>query len=860
MNSKLSILTYGGKGYNLIRLKKYGFNVPDFFVIESDFFYNIINLDLTKKIDSFDIPEKYKKKIYILWKKISKNGKHPVAVRSSAIMEDSSNNSFAGLFDTYLNIRSFDSLLNSIIKTSLSIYNERVISYLKEKKYENKDFSIAIIVQRMIKSDVSGVIFTVNPLTANHNEIVISSTFGLGEGLVSGTVDADTFIMNKNGKLKSSNVVEKKESIIFDNEGTKRICNSEDIAKKSSLNNSNLRKLTKISLKIAKKFNFNADIEFAISNNKIYILQARPITTIKTRENILVWDNSNIVESYSGVTTPMTFTFIKKAYASVYKQFCELMGIDKNAIKNDNDIFNSMLGLIGGRVYYNLISWYKLVSFLPGYKYNKNFMEQMMGLSVVKDYVAIQKEESFFKKYFIYLPQTIIVALRMLYIFLTMKKRITKFFVYFYSHYNRYKEMDFSSMSLSELINTLDDLEEKILKKWKEPIINDLKCMIFYGILKKITINWGIDSNGILQNDLLAGEGNIKSKDVITELIAIAKEIRNKEKLNDFFLNKPIEETYNEILNNPEYRDIKERLKRYLYDYGIRSVEEMKLESIPVKDNPLFCINILKNYLSNPKFIDDYGITELKIRENAEKKVFQTLKNKRMFLFISKKSIYKFVLKNTREGIRDRENQRFCRSEIYGIVRDILKSIGKILEKNNEIEKKEDIFYLEWNELFDFIKDRSTTPDLKSLIDLRKKIYNEFKNQYYPDHIESEGIPYIWLKNQKFCRSSDNKILRGTGCSSGIVENRVIILEKPDINVKLNGEILVAKQTDPGWVVLFPSISGLIIEKGSVLSHSAIVAREMGIPTITGVTNATSILKNGDIIRLNGDLGEIEIL
>jgi len=420
--------------------------------------------------------------------------------------------------------------------------------------------------------------------------------------------------------------------------------------------------------------------------------------------------------------------------------------------------------------------------------------------------------------------------------------------------------MDFSSMSLSELINTLDDLEEKILKKWKEPIINDLKCMIFYGILKKITINWGIDSNGILQNDLLAGEGNIKSKDVITELIAIAKEIRNKEKLNDFFLNKPIEETYNEILNNPEYRDIKERLKRYLYDYGIRSVEEMKLESIPVKDNPLFCINILKNYLSNPKFIDDYGITELKIRENAEKKVFQTLKNKRMFLFISKKSIYKFVLKNTREGIRDRENQRFCRSEIYGIVRDILKSIGKILEKNNEIEKKEDIFYLEWNELFDFIKGRSTTPDLKSLIDLRKKIYNEFKNQYYPDHIESEGIPYIWLKNQKFCRSSDNKILRGTGCSSGIVENRVIILEKPDINVKLNGEILVAKQTDPGWVVLFPSISGLIIEKGSVLSHSAIVAREMGIPTITGVTNATSILKNGDIIRLNGDLGEIEIL
>ncbi|HET9888678.1 MAG TPA: PEP-utilizing enzyme, partial [bacterium] len=102
--------------------------------------------------------------------------------------------------------------------------------------------------------------------------------------------------------------------------------------------------------------------------------------------------------------------------------------------------------------------------------------------------------------------------------------------------------------------------------------------------------------------------------------------------------------------------------------------------------------------------------------------------------------------------------------------------------------------------------------------------------------------------------------LKGLGACPGVVESRAVVLEKPSSSTKLDGEILVTRQTDPGWVVLFPSIRGLIVERGSMLSHSAIVAREMGIPTVVGVVGATTAIRTGDVVRLDGHQGTVEII
>ena len=271
----------------------------------------------------------------------------------------------------------------------------------------------------------------------------------------------------------------------------------------------------------------------------------------------------------------------------------------------------------------------------------------------------------------------------------------------------------------------------------------------------------------------------------------------------------------------------------------------------------------MKNYLAtsvpDPK---EQESKEREIRRKAEETVKKKLGWKRFLLFFSKFRIYYWVLKHTRYAIRDRENQRFCRSEMYGITRDICRAIGRKWCKSKIIEKEDDIFYLEWNEIWSFIEGTCSTVQLKDLISVRKTEFESYKGKNPPDHIETEGEVYL-SKNITDYREkplSGDEVINGTGCCAGIVEEEVVVLYKPDLDTMLKGQILVAPQTDPGWVVLFPSISGLIVEKGSMLSHSAIVAREMGIPAIVGVKNATRILKTGDRIRLNGADGSIEII
>ena len=205
----------------------------------------------------------------------------------------------------------------------------------------------------MIDADVSGVAFSANPITQDLDSILISSVFGLGEGLVSGELNADTYEIKND--IIEKNIVEKPSKIVFDFEkgyGTKII--DVDNPNQETLSEKHINDLVLIIKKIENIYDCPQDIEWAIKNNELYILQARPITTLKDKEQEIIWDNSNIIESYSGVTTPLTFSFIKDVYTEVYKQFLLILGVEKDLIERNNDCFQ-MLGLINGS--FNDASW-----------------------------------------------------------------------------------------------------------------------------------------------------------------------------------------------------------------------------------------------------------------------------------------------------------------------------------------------------------------------------------------------------------------------------------------------------------------------------------------------------------------------
>ena len=595
------------------------------------------------------------------------------------------------------------------------------------------------------------------------------------------------------------------------------------------------------------------DIEFSFSQGQIYFLQARPITSLKKKDNRRVWDNSNIAESYSGVTTPLTFSFIRKAYYAVYWQFCETLGIPRKTIFKNRNVLENMLGLIQGRVYYNLLNWYELVSMMPGFEYNKGFMEQMMGLQVIKEEPQ-KPENGKYSKYFKELPSLIKVAIKMIVAHIRLPKNIAQFHTDFNRVYSKYSVLDYSSKTPAEILSIYHIIEEELLWKWRSPITNDFEAMIFYGLLKKLTLKWEIDPEGILQNDLLSGEGDIKSTALISDLTYLAKDIEENEKLKTSFLNASPEAAFTMLQTAPEFSEIHQKFLLYLKNYGVRCINEMKLESTPIKDDPLFCIATIQNYLRNgipdPKEQEN---REKLIRKNAEDLLHKKLRGMRLLF-------YKWILKCARRAIKNRENQRFARTEAYSLIRTFIQAIGSQWENKSILDQKDDIFYLEMEEIWSFIEGRSTCVNLKNLIGVRKEEFKAYEAQNPDDHIETEGEVYFGNTFTQEVPESNDQVIKGLGCCSGIIENTVQVVLSPDKDLKLNNEILVAKQTDPGWGILFPSISGLIVEKGSMLSHSAIVAREMGIPAVIGVKNATKIFKSGDRVRLDGTKGTIEIL
>ncbi|MEK6625391.1 MAG: PEP-utilizing enzyme, partial [Bdellovibrionota bacterium] len=304
------------------------------------------------------------------------------------------------------------------------------------------------------------------------------------------------------------------------------------------------------------------------------------------------------------------------------------------------------------------------------------------------------------------------------------------------------------------------------------------------------------------------------------------------------------------------------RLLDYIDKYGFRCMSEMKLEQKDLHQDPSLLFVFLKNLLNAGKNnLDNFEEREKEIRDKAETLLDQNLS-------FWKKIFYRWSLHHARKAVRNRENTRFCRTRVYGIVRSMFFGMGSDFTARNIINSREDIFYLSLEELKGALEGHLHTQNLKALIEMRKKEYQNYSNIEPLTRLVTRAMPY-WqniheLQNASVPTASDSDLLpnqmKGLGCCPGVVEGIVKVIMGPEDDLTLNGEILVTMRTDHGWIPLYPSISGLLVERGGLLSHSAIVAREMGLPTVVSVLGLTKKLKNGMKVRLNGETGLIEIL
>jgi rifampicin phosphotransferase len=720
------------------------------------------------------------------------------AVRSSAQDEDSETNSFAGQLESYLNVP-IDTLAVHVQKVRDSAKSERIQQYLKERGLKEAGVP-AVIVQEMIQADFAGVAFSVDPATSDPTWTVISAVAGLGDQLVSGEAEGQTYRVHSSGNL--------------------------ELPPESLLTKTQVQAVAKLCQDVAVWAGCPQDIEWAIEGGRLYLLQARPITTL---EEATWWDNSNIIESYSGVTTPLTFSFASRAYGAVYRDFCRLLGVPEDTLRQESTTFDRMIGLVQGRVYYSLNSWYRVLALLPGFSLNRKFMETMMGVREGMPAEINLPPPKGRLEDALYLIRTVLGLIRA-YI------RLPHMQQWFYE---RLRILDATTSlkgkTLSQLMGYYRELEGKLLTKWDAPLVNDFFAMIFYGLLRRLSERW---LGGAIHNDLIGGEGGIISTEPAERLQKMSEQIKAL--------------GLGELFRTGEWPQVQAALathnlagfEAYLDRFGDRCLNELKLESPTLRDNPL----LLARTLGGLAQMEAVNHNPQATRGKAESAVEA--------LTGWKAAVFNWVLRQARLRVRDRENLRFERTRVFGKARQIFRAAGEKLFQLGKLERPEDVFYLRVEELLAYSEGTAVSTDLAGLASIRKAEFADFaKAPTPPDRFRSVGSVYQTRFNATQTTLDSSTERQGTGCAPGVVQGPVRVVHDPTAVQISELIIIVAERTDPGWILILPLARALIVERGSLLSHSAIVSRELGIPSVVGLDNATQWLKDGDWVELDGQTG-----
>lgn len=865
----------GGKAQNLYRLKRAGHNVPRWLVVSTDVFEEAnatINQEIQCLLDSIDFnnsesvteasarigklyrevtfPEETKERLQTLLKSYFADGT-ALAVRSSVVDEDSVTDSFAGQMDSFLNTPP-EQVLETIKEVWASAYSARSLCYRHHKGLNFRSIKTAVIIQEMVQSARAGVMFTSDPQTKNQT-CVISAAWGLGEGVVNGNADTDTYRINCNSN-QISRIPRGKEHLILSNGNSNGNGSSNSNGHKTNSNghqngfilkDKEVRRLSAVGRKIEHYFRRPQDIEWAFDcRGHLFILQSRPIvfnSQQAEQSNVTVWDNSNIVESYPGLTLPLTFSFIRQCYEISFRKATMGFLIKRKELNKHLHIFGNMIGLLNGRVYYNLLNWYRMLSFLPGFKKHKVAWDQMIGISKKEAYAPNRLS----------IINKVYALLMVIFRLLTVRLNARKFFKNFDRIYYETRQLDFNSKTEEQLIADYDYLRTQYSKKWHLTLYNDFCAMKYYDWLKRMCQKWIPKSGVNLHNDLLCGENEIESVQPISALLTITAQVKENHAFQLLFEDANDDRVWSKIHTEPQYKSLKTALQNYLDRFGDRGLEELKLENSTFREKPESLISLIREYSRRNLKLADLHKNERHIRETAEQIVHRQLK------WSWRQPLFWFVLANARRAIANRENMRFARTRLFGIVRRLFRRMAERMVSLGVLRSEEDLYYLTVPEIFDYIRGASVTCHLQAVAELRRYEYEQFAKEQPDNKIITSGIPYLQPLTTVKETTSGPQQLQGIGCASGIAEGTAWVVTDPAELPPYDDCILVARSTDPGWIFLMIQSRGIVVEKGSLLSHTAIVGRELGIPTVVGVEGATSTIRQGSRIRINGETGQV---
>jgi rifampicin phosphotransferase len=878
--------TVGGKGLNLIRLTRAGFTVPGGFIIPTDAYraslstYGLQNTievsirdllaedapgleraseEIRRAFSTVPMPDELAEAIRAAYESLKDA---PVAVRSSATAEDLPDLSFAGQQDTYLNILGISQLLKAVVDCWSSLWTARGIGYRIRNKVSQSDAALAVVVQEMIQSESSGVLFTANPLTGLRSEVVIDATLGLGEALVSGQVEPDHYVVNvASGKIIQKTLGAKKISTRAKADGGVQTM-SEDASEIQALSDSEIIQLGTIATQVQKEYQSPQDIEWAFAKGRLYLLQTRAITSLfpiphESFDPLEVWFSFGAVQGMLGPITPLGQDTVRLVGAGAGGIFGLKLRYDKLAV----------FGLAGERI------WIKVDGVMQNPLGARIFsaVVPMFDPSIGQILIALAAEPQFKARKgilkFSTLGRLILFGLRMLpHIIYTMlypegaREETMRKLEHFLSQAGFSHEGD----RFARLADCVSFLRDRTVSKSIETIMPQIlpllgPSLISLSLLTKLAAQTDAGDHGIapMVLELTRGLPNNVTTEMDLALWEAAKAIHSDADSWNYFKSTAPSSLAADYLNGALGGAAQSAIAAFMDRYGMRGVGEIDLGSPRWREQPEPIMQTLQSYLqiSDESYAPDVVFRRgAQAAEDAIEKLATSARQQRGGWL--RERLVRGAARRLRILMGVRESPKYYVIRVMGLARQELLSVGHEFETARMIERADDLFFLYISELEMLSKNESR--DWKALIARRRAGYErELRRKQVPRVLVSDGRAFYEGLGSG---AHTEDVMTGSPVSPGVAEGVVHVIFDPRSEQLAPGEILVCPGTDPAWTPLFMSAGGLITEVGGMMTHGSVVAREYGIPAVVGVHQATSRLTNGQRIRLDGTTGKILVL
>ncbi len=790
-----------------------------------------------------------------------------LVVRSSAIGEDSTTAAFAGQLDSILHVQpSIPSLQAAIRECWASYWSSRVLFYQRTRGVALQ--GMAVLIQPQVKASFSGILFTVSPNAVDHDAMMVEYCAGLGDGLAAGQVTPCRVTIHR------------------------QAMQVQDIQRAPKLNSVDtpplpekcLSALATVGLKLEEYFQAPQDIEWSVDHNdQLVLLQSRPITTLHTPTKSahvgpsVVWSNVNVNENYPDPVCPLLFSIAQRAYYHYFRNLGVAFGIAGWRIKTMELALRQIVGAQGGRLYYNLSNIHDVLRAAPFGDSLVAAFNLFVGADL--DASSQNRDQSWHGKRRGKIRQ----ALELLWIgmctswnLLRMAPRVRRF----------EDRADQYALDCREALDmALDEPQrnQRLLTQfrmfleirchgWLEASMADAAAMISYSAWQRfVRANFPQQEDSSLHNSLLKGLRDVVSGQPALELWGIASHIQSDPQLSRLFANCADREILATVQSDPRFAGFLSRLETYLATWGFRCSGELMLTVPSLQEQPELLISMLRTYVAQDGPPPHLQLEQQQQqRKAATQRLVEQLVGRKLVKWLpwpNKATWALFLLRWTQQAIGCRERARLKQAMLYQCLRRVCLALGEQQLSMGNLDAKDDLLYLNCEEIESYFSGGALVPsEFRELIRSRRQHLLQLAKIQPPDTL-TLAVGQSWTAEMNSRTSQEvgresaslSNTWSGQGVCGGAVTGTAQVLGDVSEAAKLNaGDILVTRQTDPGWGPVFLLIRGLVMERGGMLSHGAIMAREYGLPTVVGIPHATSTISTGQTVLVDGDRGIVQ--